>query len=175
MAGAPYPQLNQRQQPELAWAALVADGRVKTLWSDNSVLLLSAGGEAFAHVPPRPGAAPTRQLAEFALSAFRPQLLAALRLRNLHADAPAWCAPLARAAATDGNTFELAHDLAAVYWPTSAGEALGLGLLDFLDGGRAALRRCCGGGRTWGEGGTAARRDQRIRPHEGACCGAWGW
>ncbi|GBF96370.1 hypothetical protein Rsub_09169 [Raphidocelis subcapitata] len=133
--------------PQLCFAALAADGRLKALWDDNTVLLLSSGGEAFATVPPRPGAAPTRQLSEFALSRSAPRLAQALRLRNLHADAPAYCRPLARAAEAAGDVFQLGYPITTVYWPASVGEALRLGLLEVLDAGRVAARSRCGSAR----------------------------
>ena len=47
----------------------------------------------------RPAAPPPlRQRSEFALRRAAPRLVAALRLRNLHADVPAYCRPLLRAA-----------------------------------------------------------------------------
>jgi hypothetical protein len=148
----------QRGEPALLFAAVARDGRVKALWSDNALLLLSSGGEAFAAAPPpgtssgsgasAPHAPPiVRQLSEFAISRFAPRLTAALRFRNLHADAPACCAPLAAAAAAAGDAFSLGYAISHVYWPPSAAAALAGGLVEFLDGGRAAVRSRCGAAR----------------------------
>jgi hypothetical protein len=133
--------------PELQFVCIAADGRLKALWGDNAVLLLSAGGEAFAHAPPRPGARPTRQLSEFALSRAAPQLVQALRFRNLHAAAPAYCSALARRAAADADVFALGYQIRSVYWPESAAVAFDAGLVEFLDGGRVAVRSRCSAAR----------------------------
>jgi hypothetical protein len=144
------------QQAELQFACVTADGRVKTLWGDNALLLLSSGGEAFAHAPP--GApAPTCQISEFALSRAAPLLAQALRLRNTHADRPAFCRALARRAAAEGDVFPLGYPIRRVYWPASFIAALNGGYAELLDGGRVAVRSVCGAARAVLDGGARAR------------------
>ncbi|KAI8464254.1 MAG: hypothetical protein J3K34DRAFT_526346 [Monoraphidium minutum] len=155
--------------PELQFACIAADGRVKALARDNALLLLSSGGEAFSYTPPPPPAADAlragdapapprrraaaRQLSEFALSGAAPLLAEALRLRNLHADRPALAPPLLRASAAGGDAFALGYRVSHVYWPPSAAAALEGGHAEFLDGGRVALRSRCGAARLVLDGG----------------------
>eukprot|EP00955_Chlamydomonas_euryale_P101487 365347-Chlamydomonas_euryale.AAC.28 len=91
--------------PELVRVVVAASGRTKANFSDGSVLVLNPSGRAFAVLQGSAGRQQQpqqqqRQLTDFVLSRHAAALAVVLEFRNMHLDAPAYCARLLPDAAT---------------------------------------------------------------------------
>ena len=97
---------------------LLADGRVKALYSDGDVIILSRTGAMFAYIS---GDNIVRQTCAFAVSRYTERLCTALAFRNMHLDVVVWCRALERRHQQD--IFKLGYPLSYVRWPESLDQA----------------------------------------------------
>lgn len=142
MTWAPYPVV--AEDPSKAVAArqsicICPDGRVKALYSDNSIILLNSWGTAFIYVGPQGNK--VRQICEYALRDYRTQLIDVLSFRNLHLETPAYCKPLIRTLLK--QSFRLGYPISSVVWPATAADAQASGLVERLRSAEIAVRSEC--------------------------------
>lgn len=97
---------------------LLADGRVKALYLDGDIIILSRNGAMFAYIS---GDNVVRQTCAFAVSRYTERLCTALSFRNMHLDAVVWCRALERRHKPD--IFKLGYPLSYVRWPESLAQA----------------------------------------------------
>jgi hypothetical protein len=124
-----------------------ADGTVKALYADNSLLLLASSGASFTHVAARDSAR-TVQLTECCLHRHRPAVAELLAFRNQHLDVPyvpSWLAQrwTATTAATPPPLFHAGYPITQVAWPPSACAALDQGLVELPGPQQAVLHSTC--------------------------------
>jgi Domain of unknown function (DUF4524) len=109
---------------ELIQVSIASDGRIKAVYANNDVLVLSAAGSVFA-VTTKEGTA--RQTCEFAVSKISEQLCAAISFRNMHVDSVVWCRAMSKKHAQD--VFSIRYPISFVRWPDSLQAAVHCGSL----------------------------------------------
>lgn len=93
---------------------LLSDGRVKALYADGDIVVLSRNGAMFAYIS---GDDVVRQTCTFAVSKYAERLCTVLSFRNMHLDAVVWCRALERRHKSD--IFKLGYPLSYVRWSES--------------------------------------------------------
>lgn len=113
-------------QPLLLRASILADGTVKAVFADNSLLLLTPAATAALHVDG--GGRATTVTTQFGLRSLQPKLAGALELRNLHCAHPSLCKAFLHGAPPRPG-FAPGVPVTHVRWPASTASARELGLL----------------------------------------------
>jgi Domain of unknown function (DUF4524) len=106
--------------------SIASDGRIKAIFSDQDILLLSAAGSRFAYIPHADGK-PIQQTCEFAVSAYADRLCTVLEFRNMHLDSTVWCRALSRRCKQE--LFSIGYPISFVRWPDTLSAANTAGLL----------------------------------------------
>ena len=94
---------------------LTDDGKVKAVFSDNDILVLSPRGGMFAYI--KAGQDVVRQHCAFVVSRYSDRLCAALAFRNMHLDSIVWVRALEKTQAD--QRFTLGYPLSYVRWSSS--------------------------------------------------------
>lgn len=93
---------------------LADDGRLKAVYSDHDVLVLSPRGGMFAYIK---GEEVVRQHCAFVVSKYADRLCAALSFRNMHLDSIVWVHVLEKTQSE--QKFTLGYPLSYVRWSAS--------------------------------------------------------
>jgi hypothetical protein len=126
---------------ERIWVA--ADGSVKALYADNSLLLLSSNGTSFTRVSAE--GTKTVQLSECCLSRWKPLVAELLAFRNQHLDVPCFPAWLQKHLQDQhGLLFTTGYPVSDTTWSESAANAVEAGLVKLLDHQTIQLFSSCG-------------------------------
>lgn len=125
---------------ERIWVA--ADGSIKALYGDNSLLLLSSNGMSFTRVPV--SGAKTVQLTDCCLSRWKPLLAELLAFRNQHLDLPCFPAWLQKQQDRHGLLFNTGFPVTDTTWSRTAEQAVEAGLVKLLDDTTIQLLSSCG-------------------------------
>lgn len=126
---------------ERMWVA--ADGSVKALYADNSLLLLSSNAASFTRVAAT--GTKTVQLTECCLSRWKPLLAELLAFRNQHLDVPCFPAWLQKQLGVQhGLLFTTGYPVADTTWPATAEQAVEDGLVKLLNDQTIQLFSSCG-------------------------------
>lgn len=129
--------------PELERIFVAADGSVKALYRDNSLLLLSSNAASFTRVSA--DGAKTVQLIECCLSRWKQVLAELLAFRNQHLDVP--CVPRwlqKQLQEQHGLLFSTGYPVTDTTWPPTAEDAVEAGLVKLLDAATIQLFSTCG-------------------------------
>lgn len=94
---------------------LTDDGKLKAVFSDNDILVLSPRGGMFAYI--KAGQDVVRQHCAFVVSRYSDRLCAALAFRNMHLDSIVWVRALEKTQAD--QKFTLGYPLSYVRWSSS--------------------------------------------------------
>jgi hypothetical protein len=121
---------------EVIQISVTSDGRLKAVYSNNDVLILSSAGSMFAYVA---NGQTARQTCEFAVSTYTAALCAAIEFRNMHLDSVVWCRALAKKHAK--AVFKLGYPISFVTWPESLAKAIAADRLQVCMGCRSDLVR----------------------------------
>jgi hypothetical protein len=113
---------------DIVQISVSSSGRLKAVYGDNDVLVLSASGSLFAY---QSGSSLLRQTCEFAVSKYSNRLCSAIEFRNMHLDAVVWCRAMSKKHAT--SLFSVGYPISLVRWPCSCNEAIETQRLQVID------------------------------------------
>ena len=118
------------------------DGRIKALFSDNSLIYLPSDAQSFLHIAP--DGKRTSQLSEYCLSRLTPLLSQALTFRNTFAtDHPFYPRCLLQQLPVD-SFFTLGYPLQELCWPATVELAFNKSLVQLNPDGSLHLHSSCG-------------------------------
>ena len=103
---------------EASQISVASNGKIKAVFSDGSVLILSAPGGLFAMVQ---ADNVVKQTCEFAVSTFAEQLCAVMEFRNMHLDSLVWCRAMSRKHSE--SLFTTHYPISHVCWPSTVADA----------------------------------------------------
>lgn len=130
-------------QADLERIWMAADGSVKALYADNSLLLLSSNGTSFTRVSAE--GTKTVQLTECCLSRWKPLVAELLAFRNQHLDVPCFPAWLQKQLQDKhGLLFTTCYPISNTTWSSSAENAVEAGLVKLLEDQTIQLFSSCG-------------------------------
>lgn len=125
---------SRTELPDLCRVCVLADGRAKATFSDNTIMVTNSAGSAFLAITA--DGQSTRQLSEYALARHSPLLAALLEFRNMHVDLPCFCKPLARALR---SSFTLGYLVRDATWPSAVSDMVAAGLARCQPDGKVAV------------------------------------
>jgi len=130
-------------QAELERIFVAADGSVKALYTDNSLLLLSSSGSSFTIVSA--AGARTVQLTECCLNRWKPCVAELLAFRNQHLDVSCFPTWLQKQLQEQHNLlFSTGYPVTDTVWPATAEDAVERGLVELSADDTVQLYSCCG-------------------------------